>query len=404
MSIVFHVSHPQWGTVLVRPGESLLSACLRLGLNTPFSCRGGSCHTCLMRCTDGPVPERARRGLSTAQVDKGCFLPCVCVPEGHMQVAPVRECDVVCPCRIEAVRREPEQLTGQGVDAWVCILEPMGGLPELALGANMSVSLIDPERDADRPQPRLTGQVVALPQTHYFLELRLPAEQVSMNVEALVGQTVWVNPQPPAADEAGLSSTSAHPGRCQLPTDPALWAELDSGKRVRQILDAFYAQVFIDEQLSPFFRGTTREHAAGKQYAFMYQAMTGEDVYFGDNPHNAHHNMVISSHLFDHRQDLMLEILQAHGLSDDQIRRWTAFEEPFRPDIVKNAPVVRFENGQSVTLVEGFGTETLLEGAVCDHCGSIIEPGTTVRYHLRLGTISCPECGAREDGLGAAGG
>lgn len=402
--MIFHVSHPQWGTVLVRPGESLLSACLRLGLNTPFSCRGGSCHTCMMRCTDGPVPERARRGLSTAQVGKGSFLPCVCVPEGHMRVAPLRESDVVCPCLVEAVRREPETSTGQGVEAWVCVLEPMGGLPVLALGADLRMGLTDPELDADHSATRLTGQVVALPETHYFLELRLPAEQASVDMESLVGQTVWINPLPPSAQETAHGSASTQTARPPLPTDPALWAELDNGKRVRQILDAFYAQVFVDELLSPFFQGTTREHAAGKQYAFMYQAMTGEDVYFGDNPYNAHHNMVISSDLFDHRQNLMLETLQAHSLSDDQIRRWTAFEEPFRPDIVKTAPVTRFENGQPVALVEGFGTETLLEGAVCDHCGSIIEPGTSVRYHLRLGTISCPACCARGHGPDTANG
>ena len=55
-----HVNHAQFGTIKVRTGETLLDACLRLGLNIPFSCRGGSCHTCMMRCSDGSFPCRAQ--------------------------------------------------------------------------------------------------------------------------------------------------------------------------------------------------------------------------------------------------------------------------------------------------------------------------------------------------------
>ena len=289
---ITHVSHAHFGTIKVRAGESLLEACLRLGLEIPFSCRGGSCHTCMMRCTGGAVPERSQRGLAPEQVAQGLFLPCVCWPESDMRV-----------------------------------------------GARPS-----------RPVP---------------------------------------------ADAQGSSGADTTPQVPAPARDPALWAELDGGRTVRLVLDAFYRKVFADALLAPYFRNTTADHVAGKQYAFLYEAMTGADMYFGDNPRNAHHWMVISDALFDHRQRLMIETQEEHGLSDDQIRRWTAFEEPYRPDIVKTQSTHRTTNGQAEMRAEGFAQETLAVGSLCDHCGAEIDAGTTVLYHQRLGTISCPACSRR---------
>ena len=279
------IHHAELGTISVRPLETLLEAGLRLGLKLPFSCRGGSCHTCMMRCTGGVIPDRAQRGLAPVQKAAGLFLPCVCYPEGDMRVSS---------------RSQPEQVA------------PTAGAPSAR---------------ASRP-----------------------------------------------------------------PQDPALWAELGQGQRVRQVLDAFYAKVFADARLAPYFQNTTPDHVAGKQYAFLYEAMTGEDVYFGDQPFNAHHWMVISDDLFDHRQRLMVETLEAHGLTDDQIRRWTAFEEVFRPDIVKDQTVARQSDSGTFNRPEGFAEEVLAVGAMCDHCGAEIAAGTSVLYHLQLGTISCAAC------------
>lgn len=296
---MYQIHHAQLGTIRVRPLETVLEASLRLGLDVPFSCRGGSCHTCMMQSTGGPVPERAQRGLAQVQKDLGLFLPCVCYPEADMRVA-------------------PKDSAIQASAAWA---------------ACPSQKPVDPQatdqRRAEVPSP---------------------------------------------------------------PQDPALWAELGHGRMVREVLDAFYVKVFADEWLAPYFHNTTADHVAGKQYAFLYEAMTGEDVYFGDNPLNAHHWMVISDALFDHRQRLMIETLEEHGLSDDQIRRWTAFEEPYRPDIVKEQASNRQNEGQIEMRQEGFAEEILAVGSMCDHCGAAIEAGTPVLYHQRLGTISCATC------------
>ncbi|WP_376696416.1 2Fe-2S iron-sulfur cluster-binding protein [Wenzhouxiangella sp. EGI_FJ10305] len=70
----------------VRDGETLLSALLRQGLPVRYSCRAGTCHTCLMRATSGRPPEAAGRGLGPELIERGFFLPCKCRPTGPLEV------------------------------------------------------------------------------------------------------------------------------------------------------------------------------------------------------------------------------------------------------------------------------------------------------------------------------
>lgn len=47
----------------VREDESALEALIRGGADIRFSCRKGSCQTCMMRAVEGTPTERAQRGL-----------------------------------------------------------------------------------------------------------------------------------------------------------------------------------------------------------------------------------------------------------------------------------------------------------------------------------------------------
>ena len=67
------------------------------------------------------------------------------------------------------------------------------------------------------------------------------------------------------------------------------------------------------------------------------------------------------------------------------------FEERHRPDIVKDAPWERMFGDQPMP-ADGYERETLSCGAMCDHCGREIQPGESVLYHVRLGSISCSHC------------
>lgn len=176
-----------------------------------------------------------------------------------------------------------------------------------------------------------------------------------------------------------------------LTPDPEMWEALADGRVLADIMEDFYTRVYADEKLSPFFHGVTKQRAREKQHLFMRQLFTGEKVYFGDRPKNAHHWMVISDDLFDYRDALMVSCLQRQGLAGHLIERWRALENSFRADIVKTEPQPKMLGDIELPL-EGYGELTLDSGSMCDGCGEAVEKGTTIRYHLRLGTLYCPCC------------
>lgn len=176
-----------------------------------------------------------------------------------------------------------------------------------------------------------------------------------------------------------------------LAPDPELWAALGEGAKLRAILDDFYAQVYADPRLSPFFAGVTADRAAGKQYAFLAQIFTGAPHYFGERPRNAHSWMVISNELFDYREALMARTLRRHGLAEPFVARWLEVEEAFRKQIVKDQPRGR-RYGKHEVPAEGYGEDTLTVGSLCDHCGGEMPSGTRARYHLRTGHAYCQAC------------
>lgn len=187
------------------------------------------------------------------------------------------------------------------------------------------------------------------------------------------------------------SQADAPSDRREFAPDPDMWAALKEGEVMNAILTDFYTRVFEDPVLSPYFVGVTRQRLIEKVYSFMRQIFTGEKMYFGDRPRNAHHWMVIPDEVFDYREALMVECMRRQGLAEPYIQRWRAIEESFRGDIVKARPIPRVVDGIELP-VEGFGETVLDVGALCDSCERILEAGEHVRYHLRLGHIYCGNC------------
>jgi ferredoxin-NADP reductase/ferredoxin len=72
----------------VAPGETVLEALLRAGIEAPSSCRSGNCQTCMHRAIEGTPPEASQRGLTEAQKAMGFFLPCVCEPKTPLTIVP----------------------------------------------------------------------------------------------------------------------------------------------------------------------------------------------------------------------------------------------------------------------------------------------------------------------------
>lgn len=176
-----------------------------------------------------------------------------------------------------------------------------------------------------------------------------------------------------------------------LAPDPEMWEALKHGEGLREILEDFYGRVYQDPRLNHFFWQATLERAIEKQYSFLYEIFTGEKVYFGERPYNAHSWMVISHALYDYREQLMGECLRRYGLPEHLIHRWRSVEEVFRRHIVKTEPRGKKFLGQELP-VEGWEQLTLEFSGLCDACKSALNPGDEITYHVRLGHTWCRKC------------
>src|SRR5271166_845086 len=73
----------------VEPGETVLQAALRHGVDFPSSCRVGGCGTCKCRLTAGKVKELTETGylLTADEIDQGYILACQSVPRSDIGIA-----------------------------------------------------------------------------------------------------------------------------------------------------------------------------------------------------------------------------------------------------------------------------------------------------------------------------
>lgn len=121
-------------------------------------------------------------------------------------------------------------------------------------------------------------------------------------------------------------------------TKPALarlFVNAGGEEGLARILRDFYRRMQSDVMLGFFFDGKDIDAIADKQRSFLMRAMGAAPSYSGLPPAQAHQKLapILSGH-FDRRLRILEETLAAHGLSDEDIRTWVAFESAFRDAIV----------------------------------------------------------------------
>ncbi|HEX8596049.1 MAG TPA: iron-sulfur-binding ferredoxin reductase [Pseudomonas sp.] len=79
------VGDRQWP---VAAGSNLLDALNQAGIRVPYSCRAGSCHACLVRCTQGEPLDSLPEALDVGKRQQGWRLACQCrvVEDLHVEV------------------------------------------------------------------------------------------------------------------------------------------------------------------------------------------------------------------------------------------------------------------------------------------------------------------------------
>lgn len=81
--IPLHLTHDgQSHAITLQPGETVLEAAERAGLDVPYSCRGGMCCTCRAKVTDGDAAMDVNFSLEPWEVEAGYVLACQCRPKG----------------------------------------------------------------------------------------------------------------------------------------------------------------------------------------------------------------------------------------------------------------------------------------------------------------------------------
>ncbi len=505
------------GKVYEALGEEVaLDALIRGGASVAFSCRKGSCHTCVLRAVEGDVPDCTRYGLAPSLVETGHFLPCVSSLSGPLSLGPPDLSQrwlsaVVAGKRqlgpeVFELQLELETLIawrpGQHVDVrrpdglarsysitsideedyfmclqvkrvadgqlsrWLCdevsegdmlsLRGPLGacvydeamasrallligtgsgigalhGIARDALkrGHQGRIDVYHGAREASglylddawraleaaHPQVRYTGCVsgsdpvfgaaagrvtqVAF-EDHPELEGRVvylcgnPDMVYEARYHAILGgvsrAAIWADPYEPAHPYMPQDSAKL----AMIAPDLELWRGLGDGALLRLILEDFYAEVYEDARLAPFFHNVTRERAIDKQYAFLCDVISGSREYFGLRPFNAHHWMVISDELFDYREAMIERVARARGLEERLLSRWMALHERFRRELVK--PVARglIVDGREREQPD-FSVETLDSGTLCDGCEAEMSPGDRGRLHHRTGKLFCLGCDA----------
>lgn len=105
---------------------------------------------------------------------------------------------------------------------------------------------------------------------------------------------------------------------------------------VAAILHDFYQRMAQDILIGFFFAGKDIHAIAEKQKEFLLRAVGATGSYDGKPPAQAHGELppILNGH-FDRRLKILEETLQAHGLSDEDIRNWVGFENAFREGIVQ---------------------------------------------------------------------
>jgi CDP-4-dehydro-6-deoxyglucose reductase len=87
-------------TVAVDQDQTVLDALLGAGIDVPFSCKVGCCHSCLMRAIEGTPPPVSQHGLKATLIEQGYFLACMAERVSDLTVSTPDGAAVSVPARI----------------------------------------------------------------------------------------------------------------------------------------------------------------------------------------------------------------------------------------------------------------------------------------------------------------
>ena len=141
----------------LKDGDTALDAMLRGGAGLQFSCRKGSCRSCMLEFVSGELGEEAQSRLSPEMRERNLFLPCVT----RSAVAVEARKPDLSKWTIKAVVAEKNQLSE---DVWQVLLEP---LTTMEWRAGQFINLTGSDGEVR------SYSIASIPSEDYFAELHI---------------------------------------------------------------------------------------------------------------------------------------------------------------------------------------------------------------------------------------
>jgi truncated hemoglobin YjbI len=107
-------------------------------------------------------------------------------------------------------------------------------------------------------------------------------------------------------------------------------------EQLRAVVHTFYESLFPHPRLGVFFDGVAQPRQEARLIGFIELVSGGwDDPFQGDYLRQAHAHLFITEELFALRATLLEAAIRAHGHGDEVVRRWQAFDERWKPFVVK---------------------------------------------------------------------
>ncbi len=108
----------------IEQGESVLDCLTRNEKSIPFSCKSGSCQTCMIKVLEGKAPEESQKGLKSTYKAKGFALACRLKPTQDLSIDLPSVVESTVPTKITDVEKLTHNVVAlrlKPLDRFTCI-------------------------------------------------------------------------------------------------------------------------------------------------------------------------------------------------------------------------------------------------------------------------------------------
>lgn len=119
----------------------------------------------------------------------------------------------------------------------------------------------------------------------------------------------------------------------------SIFSQIGGHEALEAVVSDFYDRVLADDELAPFFSGTSMARLEIKQVEFFAAALGGPDDYTGAPMREVHQGLGITNHHFDLVAGYLTKSLEVAGVSEDLVSQIIGAIAPLRADIATAAGV-----------------------------------------------------------------